>query len=451
MKKLQSLPNENLSWLILPIFALILMLPFLNPEYLIRGHDTELHLNRVVGFVEAINSGQFPAKVYPNAVNGFGYGWGIFYPPLSVIVPGAFVMLGLDLDIAFKLFLWLTISLSGVFMYWLVMDISDSREQSLVASLLYITSPYFLIDVIIRSAVGEILVFVFLPVLFRGFFSLLYADRSKSYWIALGFAGLAYSHVIGLALSVMVSGVFLLLNLHRLWDWDAIRRMVVWSLVALVLSSSFLVPLMEHMLFHDYNIENMTDNEFPYQMAAYPSQIFSSEFVFNMSSPLGDFKEMPFTLGLISLGILVSGLLVFRSLIGHKLAWFYLSAFFLFGISVYLSTILFPWRQASALVFIQFPWRFLIFSAFFISLINGWIYAEINKNQIQPVAIALLSLISLVAIAPLLDIYVHEDLYFKPRYGDYRYHNFMEEKGHMYNVTFMGGTREYFPLGMEMG
>jgi len=59
MKKLQSLPNENLSWLILPIFALILMLPFLNPEYLIRGHDTELHLNRVVGFVEAINSGQF--------------------------------------------------------------------------------------------------------------------------------------------------------------------------------------------------------------------------------------------------------------------------------------------------------------------------------------------------------------------------------------------------------
>ena len=449
MKIQKYLSIQKYIWLILPVFAIILMLPFLNPELLIRGHDTELHLNRVVGFVEAVKSGQIPAKVYPNAVNGFGYGWGIFYPPLSVLVPGAFVLMGMDLDIAFKLFLWLTISFSGIFMYFLVMDISEKKEQSIVSALLYISCPYFLSDVIIRGAVGEILVFVFLPVLFRGFFNLLYADRGKAFWIAIGFAGLAYSHVIGLALSIMVSAVFLLFHLRRIFSWDVFKRLVIWSLVAVILSAGFLVPLAEHMLFHDYNIEHLTDNELTYQMAAYPSQIFATEIVFNMSSQLGKFEEMPFTLGLISLGLLVSGLLVFSSLVNHRLAWFYLSLLFLFGITVYMSTVLFPWRQAGALAFIQFPWRFLIFSAFFISLLNGWIFSELNRNQIQPVAIAFLSLVSLLTVAPLLDIYIHEDLYFEPQYGDYRYHNFMEDDGFIYNVTFMGGAREYFPTGVD--
>lgn len=449
MKKLQSIPFEKFTWLVLPVFAFILMLPFLNPELVIRGHDTELHLNRVVGFVEALKSGQIPAKVYPNAVNGFGYGWGIFYPPLSVMVPGAFVMLGLDLDIAFKLFLWITLSLSGVFMYQLVMDLSESKEQSLVTALLYITCPYLLSDIIIRSAVGESLVFVFLPLLFRGFYSLLYGDRSKAYWVAVGFAGLAFSHVIGLVLSVMVSAVFLLFHLRRLWNWGVIKPLLIWSLIAVLLSAGFLVPLAEHMLFHDYTIEHLTDTELTYQMSAYPSQIFSSEFVFHMSNYLGDFEEMPFTLGLISLGLLVSGLLVFRSLISHRLAVFYLAALLILGATIFMSTVLFPWRQAGALAFIQFPWRFLIFSVFFICLLNGWIFAELNRGSIQPVAIALLALISLVSVSPLLDIYVHENIYFKPQYGNYRYHNFMADEGVIYNGTFMGGAREYFPTGVD--
>ena len=68
--------------LLIAAVAIYLIYPLLGSGYFV-GHEGLGPQYRAFGIAQAVESGQFPAKVLPNLVNGFGYGWNIFYPPLA--------------------------------------------------------------------------------------------------------------------------------------------------------------------------------------------------------------------------------------------------------------------------------------------------------------------------------------------------------------------------------
>ena len=47
-----------------------------------QGQDTVYHISRTVGTETALKQGQILPLISSNFVNGFGYSWNIFYPPL---------------------------------------------------------------------------------------------------------------------------------------------------------------------------------------------------------------------------------------------------------------------------------------------------------------------------------------------------------------------------------
>ncbi|PKO13884.1 MAG: hypothetical protein CVU39_16890 [Chloroflexi bacterium HGW-Chloroflexi-10] len=446
MKKIARLKfNFDPYLLFVLCIAVLVLLPFLNPEQVVRGHDTEVHLARIVGFVETIKTGQIPAKVYTNMLNGMGYGWGIFYPPLSVMIPAIPLGLGFDLANSYKLFLLFCTVFSGLFMYQFVFDISGSRLQAALTSIFYLASPYFLTDLIMRGAVGEQLIFVFLPLIFRGTYSLLYGNQKKYLLIAVGFGGLALSHVIGLALVVLLMAVFLLLNIKKILNRTVFAKLIFAAILAIFSSASFLVPLFENIISTDYWVENQTHAEDNFLYAVYPSQILGSTFTTFWAQPLGNLDEMPQSIGLISSLIILSGLLVLPKLRVQPNGFFYFSIFIILVLSVWMCTIFFPWQKLSWLVFIQFPWRILGIASFASSILAAWILIMLMDKMDANILLIIFTIISIVYISPFLDFgSTEEGVYFKPYYRNYDWHSYLENEAWGYNRTFIGGG-EYYP------
>lgn len=61
--------------------VLVASLPILQPSLYI-GHDLPFHMARIEGLASALRSGQFPARVHGETLNGFGYANSYFYPEL---------------------------------------------------------------------------------------------------------------------------------------------------------------------------------------------------------------------------------------------------------------------------------------------------------------------------------------------------------------------------------
>lgn len=83
---------------------------------------------------------------------------------------------------ALNILIILTIILSGIEMFLFVKDLTKSRKIALLAAVLYMTAPYHLIDIYIRSALGEIMAFMFMSFVFRGMYSI-YTKREKNNWM----------------------------------------------------------------------------------------------------------------------------------------------------------------------------------------------------------------------------------------------------------------------------
>lgn len=177
-KLLKKFKFKNMPYYIFIFILGILLSAPLFCGY-IDGHDSIFHITRTMGTSIALKEGQFLPLVTWNFANGFGYAWNVFYPPLANYIMIAIKVLGSFTYVqALNILMMITMIVSGIEMFLLVKDITKSRKISLLASVLYMAAPYHLIDIYIRTALGEVMAFMFIPFVFRGMYSI-YNKRKK--------------------------------------------------------------------------------------------------------------------------------------------------------------------------------------------------------------------------------------------------------------------------------
>ena len=169
--------SNKINYLILFIVALIISVPLLK-EGINIGHDGEWHIARVIGTVEQITNGDEPF-VISRFSDGFGFGWNLFYPPMSTVINAIFFFLTNDYFISMKLFIFITFLFSGITMYRLVYTISNSKKAALISGIIYMIAPYRLLDSYVRLAVGEMVSFIFIPMIFKGAYEIFKQEKSK--------------------------------------------------------------------------------------------------------------------------------------------------------------------------------------------------------------------------------------------------------------------------------
>jgi asparagine N-glycosylation enzyme membrane subunit Stt3 len=65
-------------------------------------------------------------------------------------------------------------------MYFFVKKITNDKNVGVLASVIYMIMPYHLNDMYIRSALGEFLSFIFIPLVFLGLYNL--KNKEKNQW-----------------------------------------------------------------------------------------------------------------------------------------------------------------------------------------------------------------------------------------------------------------------------
>lgn len=149
---------------ILVVFA---SLPLFDP-YLITGHDMGFHLERIEALTANLRFGQFPSRISSDWLGGKGYAASIFYGDLFLLIPAVLRLLGASVQLSYKTYIFLVnVATVGVSMYCFKRFIG-SRLGAIIASVVYVLSPYRLLCIYSRAAVGEYTALIFYPLVFLG-------------------------------------------------------------------------------------------------------------------------------------------------------------------------------------------------------------------------------------------------------------------------------------------
>ena len=384
--------------LLLLLLSLPALAPLLAPGlYFYNAHDGRHSVFYPMMFDASLRSGALWPRWAMHHLQGYGYPTFIIVPPLGFYTVSFFVLLGAGFTFAVKLTWIAGILLSGVGMYRLLLHWSDAlprtqgraaidgtRLAAATGALLYVYAPYHLLDVYVRGALNESLLFLWLPWLFLAFDKLL-LQGSEPGWqrrLALAMLLLAATWLTHSFAVLAVTPLLVLFVLFRLaWLWSRDRKgdgpagralLQRTGLAAaagaggLLLCAVFLAPLLAEQRLLSQQVYTTNTYDFRNHFVQW-GQYFSPFWGYGYSDdPLGANDGMGFQIGALALILAAAGLFVLqRDMNRNQRAPMIFLAAASLGVMLVMAPISKPlWEAIPTLAVIQFPWRLLLLVSF---------------------------------------------------------------------------------------
>lgn len=334
----------------------------------IAGHDSFFHLKRFTAINKAFNDGFYPFYIDTESYNGYGYATNLFYADI-MLVPFALLINVFGLINAYKILLFSSFFFCALISYYSFKKVINDKLPATIFALLYSFALYRLIDVSERGALGELLSFLFIPVVFWGAYEIIFRDYRKWYIIGIGFACLILSHLLSALMVFMVLCIFLLIYIkHFISEPKRFLYLIYAGILSILLSAFFLFPMLEQML----------DNTFWYKTNPFVSDIAEKTIsvrwlVYGMFSGLNDGPQRIPNIGLLLIIPLMTRVFIHKNK-STLLRFADIGTIIGFGL-LFVGTSLFPWHTFpfNKLSIIQFPWRFVEIATFLFAC-TGSIY-----------------------------------------------------------------------------
>lgn len=352
------------------------------------GHDLNFHLLRIESVAYSIGHGDFLAPIHYTTLEGYGYGTGLFYSNVMIYFPALLRVLGASLVDAYRITIVFSSFATLFTMYYFVKIVTKSSYAGLIAAVLYTLSSYRLTNIYIRAAYGEIMAFIFIPLIFAGAYHVISGNSKKWYVLVFGMLGVLFSHLLSFAVCLALLIIIFIINFRKVFFAKERRNhFIIAAIFTVLLSVGFIVPMFEQMAHEIFYVSN-TMSEFPIaEHALYPVQLFFGEATFGLSYTLdrGIENEMTLSLGFLLLTI---PFLIFlkngnkeNKIPKNKLSAGK-AALVVGWIFAFMTTVLFPWQTFGRwLASFQFPWRFLLFATFFLSIAGAIALMNIFKTK----------------------------------------------------------------------
>lgn len=180
------------------------------------SEDLLFHFARINGIYEGLRTGQFPVRINPTQLSGYGYITGTMYPQLFLYFPAVLKFFHISSMLGVKLLLFAANLAVPVFSYAAVRGICRNDRTAFLTAVIYTLNPYRLINFYSRGALGEGLAMVFLPLVLWGTYEILW-NRKERWWIlTLGMSGVLSSHLLSVELyAALIFGEMLLWAFSR--------------------------------------------------------------------------------------------------------------------------------------------------------------------------------------------------------------------------------------------
>lgn len=404
INKIVKFFNKN-SWLLF----LILSLPAVRYLFIkgFFGVSDDLHVGWLFEMSRAVRTLQFPPRYVPDLSFGFGYPLFTFVYPLPFYIAEIFNFVGFSLVDSLKLVFGLSIPVSMHFMYKFL-RVYMPKSLSLAGAILYVYTPYRAVELFVRGSVGEIVAFVFFPLILYS------VVKGKYILLALSTAALIMSHNI---LSYMFFPFVVLLIILQRKNFLANLKGLFLGLLA---SIYFWFPaIFESKLFKYSTVFNFYDH-FPTL-----KQLITPYFGYG-ASVAGPYDTMSFYLGITGIVVVVLGVLSllfkFKKIKTDDktiLVW----ATLVYGLSIFMMNYrsAFLWENLPFLPYFQFPWRFLALITLVSPIFLVGIYSFI-KNKDKKLLVGVSFLVALFALISNFNYFKYseflgrEDKYYINRY-----------------------------------
>lgn len=379
--------NNKFIYIVILIFLTIFACyPYLN-HLTLWGHDMSFHLNRIIGISEGIKTGDFPVFINSNLVDGMGYSTSLFYPEIFLYIPAFFNLIGFGIGASYKLFIIVITFFTFLSMFYCINKIFNKKMLAIIASLLYTFSLYRLEDVFVRAALGEILAFVFLPIVVLGIYELIYGDKNKWYILSIGLFFLSCSHIISLFLATLLIIILIIFNFKIiLKDKERLKKVLICGVFSLVLCCNSYLPMAEQILETPYRFSvgksayNLSDNVV--SITTIFENTLNSSSLINSPENLAGTDRMNYGIGTI-LMLLPIGIFFLKDEKKDKkdakymkrkfVNQFIITGFFL----IFAITEFFPWKFFGFMSVIQFPWRLNMLSTLLLSISSAYVVYEL--------------------------------------------------------------------------
>lgn len=249
---IQKIKNNRFILAYSFIALLIVFSPYMKPD-LIIGSDYPFHLARIDSLKASILDGVFPVKVHSYLCYTYGYGVGFFYPNLFLYIPALFRIIGLSLEVSFKLFsifLFTSIFLS---MFYSTYRLTSSKYAALISATILLFSNQVLGSFYYSFTLGTSIGFIFLPLAIVGMYLFIVEDKTP-WMLIFGFTGLIFSHVLSTILAVSVCFIIIICNIKHLFRVDKIKKLFTSILITSSLTISFWLPMLEQFFVQQYHV-----------------------------------------------------------------------------------------------------------------------------------------------------------------------------------------------------
>lgn len=250
-----QLRQKLLIILFFSVTALALMVPLASNTYLPESPpaDHAIHTGTIVQAKMAMDEGQFPIRIAPWQHEGYRYPEFQFYGPLPYTIAGA-VYHWITPDnpySAFKMTLWLSLVIGGLYVYRLSRCLVKPEILGsligLLAGFIYMSAPYFLINVNVRGDLTEAVAQGILPVcLYYCLDALLNAiNVRKILCIALSIFALSTSHVVTFIYSSLFVSIFItLVAMHNKIYWKRWLGIILGYSYSILLGAWYWGPML---------------------------------------------------------------------------------------------------------------------------------------------------------------------------------------------------------------
>lgn len=419
------------------------------------GHDISFHLMRIDGVADALRHGLLPARVYPFAVNGYGYASGLFYPDLFLYPSALLRLCGLPLLWSYKFIVLLANALSVICGYFGFKAIFKSRKCGVVGAALMTFASYRIVNVWLRAAAGEYLAMAFFPLVLTALWLLLREPtdspafkRGVTFGV-IGFSGVIQSHIISLELIGLFTILFCALGIKRVLERKRLLALLKTAGLTLALNAWFLVPFLSS-LGGDYVVNNpssasMGERFLLTEQALFPSQLFALDGrCAGTSAKLsaGAEGEMPFGVGLLmfaAAAVFITALILRKGRMPFGRAG--MLALGAAALLMFATTYLFPWQWVLGQPVIgrlaevmQFPWRLLSLINLLLAFAGCAGFNALDKRAYRIGALAVLSAAAAIQLV----------FFFSAYTCDYRAFDTLAVGGKSV------GNGEYLPAGCDI-
>ncbi len=215
--------------------------------------DLVFHLQRIEGLYRGLLAGQFPVKIQPEWLNGYGYASSVFYGDIFLYFPAVLRIVGFTLQDAYKCYSEV-VHIANVFIsFYAFKKIAKNDVAAMVGSVLYVGSTANLSLLYTTTMMGNCGAAVFYPLVIAGFFLVFTEDTSsqeyKRIWILLtvGFTGLLMTHILSCLIVGAYSVLVCLIMIKRVFRKNTFLELVKAVGASILLNLWFLVPFINYM------------------------------------------------------------------------------------------------------------------------------------------------------------------------------------------------------------